>query len=77
MEELTKEGAQDRIEQQVLKRQQRPFLHTRKKAIKMAAEQMVSSNPMLQKVSLISKPKFMQSLSKLIKNLPLVKKFPL
>ena len=59
MEELTKEGAQDRIEQQVLKRQQRPFPHTRKMAIRMAAEQMVANNPKLHKVSFISRPEFM------------------
>ena len=33
MEELTKEGAQDRIEQWVLKKQQRPSQPTRKMAI--------------------------------------------
>ena len=59
MEELTKEeGAQDRFEQQVLKRQQHPFPHTRKTAISMAAEQLASNNPSLRKVSL--RPVFME-----------------
>ena len=70
MEELTKEGAQDQIEQQVLKRQQCPFPHTRKTAIRMAAEQLVSNNPKLHKVSLISRPEFMQWLAKLVKMYP-------
>ena len=50
---LTEEGAQDRIEQALLKRGQDPYQHTRKQAISMAAKQMVSNNPNMYKVSFI------------------------
>ena len=50
---FTKEGAQDRIEQTLLKRGQDPYQHTRKQAISMAAKQMVSNNPNMYKVSFI------------------------
>ena len=71
MEELTKEeGAQDQFEEQEMKRQQHPFPHTRKTAIGMVAERMVSNNPKLHKVSLISKPEFMQWLAKLVEMYP-------
>ena len=53
---LTKEGAQNRIEQALLKRGQDPYQHTRKQAISMAAKQMVSNNPNLYKVSFIFMP---------------------
>ena len=52
---MVQKGAQDKIEQEQVKKGQGPFQHTRKEAVSMAAKQMASNNPNLYKVSLIFK----------------------
>ena len=58
METVVKHGAQDRSEKALLEKRQHPYQHTRKQAVSMAAEQMVSNNPTLHKVSLSPGPIF-------------------
>ena len=49
-------GVQDSSEQELQKRGQGPYIHTRKEAVSMTAKQIVSNNPKFLKVSLISSP---------------------
>ena len=51
---MVQEGAQNGIERDALRRGQGPYSHTRKDAVSMTAKQMVSNDPNLHKVSLIS-----------------------
>ena len=52
LETVVQKGAQDKIEQEQLKKGQGPFRHTRKEAVSMAAKQMASNSTNLYKVSL-------------------------
>ena len=54
-------GVQDSSEQELQKRGQGPYIHTRKEAVSMTAKQIVSNNPKFLKVSLISSPIFFMS----------------
>ena len=56
METVIQEGAQDRVEEEELKRGQSPYSHTRKKAVSMTAKLMVSNDPNLRKVRAINFP---------------------
>ena len=60
METVVRHGAQDRSEKALLEKGQHPYQHTRKQAVSMAAEQMVSNNPTLRKVSLSPAPIYIQ-----------------
>ena len=51
LETVVQKGAQDKIEQEQLKKGQGPFRHTRKEAVSMAAKQMASNSTNLYKVS--------------------------
>ena len=56
LETVIQEGAQDRVEEDELKRGQGPYSHTRKKAVSMTAKLMVSNDPNLRKVRAINFP---------------------
>ena len=56
LETVIQEGAQDRVEEEELKRGQGPYSHSRKKAVSMTAKLMVSDDPNLRKVRAINFP---------------------
>ena len=56
-------GVKDSSEQELQKRGQGPYIHTRKEAVSMTAKQIVSNNPKFLKVSLISSPIYFLSLA--------------
>ena len=56
LETVIQEGAQERVEEDELKRGQGPYSHTRKKAVSMTAKLMVSNDPNLRKVRAINFP---------------------
>ena len=65
METVVRHGAQDRSEKALLEKGQHSYQHTRKQAVSMAAEQMVSNNPTLHKVSLSPGPIFIVAMARL------------
>ena len=56
LEMVVWKGVQDTSEQELLKRGQGPYQHTRKQAVSMAAIQIMSHNHKFLKVSVISRP---------------------
>lgn len=64
METVVRHGAQDISEKALLEKGQHPYQHTRKQAVSTAAEQMVSNNPTLRKVSLPPGPIFIVAMGR-------------